>query len=113
MILNDLISYLVGSIVVSNLLVIWFYTNIPVHFYELFSFGKKKKLYTRDDWEQHAALNWGHIGELLNCPLCFSTHLSWITGILVWQIMQSSPWIILLGAMSWPLISYIFYKKLK
>ena len=110
---NDLISWLIGSIVVSNLTVVWFYTNLPVHLYELFPRKKKEKLYTRSEWETHVVLNWGHLGELLNCPLCFSTHLSWISGIAIWQVIQSSPWIILLGALSWPLVSYIFYKKLK
>tara|TARA_R110000824_G_scaffold38771_5_gene118112 strand:- start:762 stop:1100 length:339 start_codon:yes stop_codon:yes gene_type:complete len=110
---NHLLEYLIGAAVVSNLTVVWFYTTLPVHLYELFSFGKKDKLYTREEWETHAVLNWGYLGELLNCPLCFSTHASWITGIAIWQIMQSSPWLILLGTFSWPLISYIFYKKLK
>ena len=111
--INDILHYLIGAIIVSNIVVIWFYTNLAVHFYDIFSFGKKKKLYTREDWEQHVVLGWAHLGELLNCPLCFSTHISWITGIAIWQICKSSPWLILLGALSWPLVSYIFYKKLK
>ena len=109
---NYLISWILGSIIVSNLTVVWFYTNIPVHLYDIFT-RKKEKLYTRSEWETHTVLNWGYFGELLNCPLCFSTHISWVTGIAVWKVMQSSPWIILIGALSWPLVSYIFYKKLK
>jgi len=108
----NIIAFLIGSIVVSNLILVWFHTNLPVHFYEIFS-RKKNKLYTRDDWEEHVVLNWGYLGELLNCPLCLATHVSWITGIAVWLITEASPWIILLGTFSWPLISYIFYKKLK
>ena len=107
----DIINYFIGAIIVSNLVIVWFHTNLPVHLYELLP-SKKDKLYTRSDWEEYVVLNWGYFGELLNCPLCFATHISWITGIGVWQIMETSPWIILLGALSWPLVSYVFYKKL-
>jgi hypothetical protein len=103
-----------GALIVSNLITIWNVTNLPVHFYDLAFFKKnKKKLYTREEWEDHACLRWGVIGELLICPLCLATHLSWITGLFIFLISNCTPWIILYGTFSWPLIAYCFFKKLK
>tara|TARA_Y100001938_G_C8101498_1_gene442104 strand:+ start:10177 stop:10524 length:348 start_codon:yes stop_codon:yes gene_type:complete len=111
---EEIINYFLGAIIVSNLIVCWNYTNLPVHFYDIKNFfnKKKEKFYTRDDWEQHVALNCGTLGELIMCPLCLATHLSWITGLCIHLITECTPWIILYGAFSWPLISFIFYKKL-
>jgi hypothetical protein len=114
--IDNLIYYTCGALVVSNIIVIWNITELPVHFFDIFSLLKKKskreKLYTRGDWEQHVSLNWGYLGELLMCPLCLSTHISWIVGLCIFFITQCDPWLILLGTFSWPLIAYSFYKKL-
>jgi hypothetical protein len=110
--LVEVINYSIGALIVSNCVVVWFHTNIAPHLYDIFFFNKKEKFYVRSDWETYVVLHWGYFGELLNCPLCFASHISWAVGIALWQINGMSPWIILLGTFSWPLISYIFYKKI-
>lgn len=112
--IDNIIYYICGSLVVSNIILVWNITELPIHFYDIFSFFKKnkEKLYTRDDWEQHVSLNWGYFGELLMCPLCLGTHISWITGLIIFYITNCTPWIILLGAFSWPLFAYLFLRTL-
>jgi len=112
--IETIINYIIGALVVSNCIVVWNITELPVHFYDILNlFNKNKdKLYTREDWEQYISLNCGILGELIMCPLCLATHLSWITGLIIHLITDCSAWIILYGAFSWPMISYYFYKKL-
>jgi hypothetical protein len=112
--IENVLLYLLGGLVVSNLIVIWFMSNISIHVYDISTIFKKekKKLYTRNDWETHAALNWGYLGELFMCPLCLATHLSWMTGLSIYYISGCSPWMILGETFSWPLISYIFLEKI-
>jgi len=112
--IQDFIFYILGAIIVSNLIVVWNLTELPVHFYDIFNFfnKKKEKLYTRDEWEEHVSLNCGIMGELVMCPLCLATHLSWLVALAIYLISGTSPWIILYGTLSWPLFSYVFYKKL-
>ncbi|MAF25914.1 hypothetical protein CL634_10115 [bacterium] len=113
--IENIILYICGALIVSNLITIWNITNLPVHIYDLLSCFKKskKKLYTRPDWETHVSIEWGIWGELLICPLCFATHLSWITALCIFWVSQCSPWFILYTTLSWPMIAYIFLKKNK
>jgi hypothetical protein len=113
--MNDLILlYFLGAAIVSNIILIWMETNLPVHFYDLKNFfnKKKKKLFTRNEWEDHVMLRCGYFGELITCPLCLATHLSWLTGLIIYLICDCSPLLILSGAFSWPIFSYFFYKKI-
>ena len=77
--------YILGALVVSNLTCVWMLTNLAVHFYDLINiFNKKKeKIYTRDEWETYVSINCGILGELIMCPLCLATHLSWGTGLII------------------------------
>ena len=106
--------YFLGGAIVSNLMMTWTLTNLPVHLYDLKNIlnQKKEKLYTREDWETYVSINCGLLGELIVCPICLATHVSWATGLGIYLISSCSPWIILAGALSWPLFSYYFYKKL-
>jgi hypothetical protein len=113
--MSDLILlYFLGALIVSNLIVIWNLTNLPIHFYDIKNFLNKDKeeIYTREDWDTHVALNGGILGELIMCPLCLATHLSWIVGLIIYLITKCDPLIILSGAFSWPLFSYFSLKKL-
>ena len=113
--MNDLILlYFLGAAIVSNIILIWMETSLPVHFYDIKNaFNKQKKpIYTRDDWESHVMLRCGYLGELITCPLCLATHLSWVTGLIIYLVSNCSPWFILCGAFSWPIFSYFLYKKI-
>jgi len=114
--MTDLIFYYtVGAITVSNLIVVWNLTNLPVHFYDILNYFNKNKeeLYTREDWENYIALNHGTLGELIVCPMCLATHLSWAVGLAIYLIQDCSPFLILVGTFSWPMISYLFLKLAK
>jgi hypothetical protein len=101
--------YLIGALSVSNFVVIWKLTSISNHFFNFFNKFKRNKVevFTVEDLEDHLILHWGWFGELLVCPLCLATHLSWLTGLVIFLITGCSPFIILYGACTWPLISYL------
>ena len=104
--------YLLGFIVVSNLLVIWKLTNLHNH---IFNFFKKDedKIYTKEDLEDYLALEGGWFGELLICPLCLSTHLSWITACFICFFSNCSLFLIPIGMFSWPVLAYFFFCLIK
>jgi hypothetical protein len=113
--IEEAIYYILGAVIVSNLIVVWKFTNISVHFFKFFIFFKKNKpeIYTTEDLEDHLLLNYGYIGELLACPLCLSTHLSWIVSLIIFLTTTCSPLIIPCAMFSWPLVSFIFYGLVK
>jgi len=108
--LSEIYFYILGSLCVSNFIVVWKTTNISVHLYKFLFFYKKNDLiFTSDDLEDHLAMNCGKIGELLICPLCLATHISWIVALVIYLLSDCTPYIILYGTFSWPLISFLFY----
>jgi len=108
--IDNILYYVIGSLCVSNVICVWKLTNISVHLYKfLFFFKKNDLIFTVEDLEDHLAMNWGKIGELLICPLCLATHVSWITGLIIYLISDCTPYIVLYGSFSWPLISFLFY----
>ncbi len=111
--IQEILLYILGAIIVSNLIAVWFLSNISIHLYDILTLFKKKKqkLYTRNEWETHVAMNWGILGELVMCPLCLATHLSWMTAVSIFYITNCSPWMILGETLSWPIISYIVLQK--
>lgn len=109
--MSIIIYYMLGALVVSNIISIWKLTNISVHFFNFFK--KDKKIFTTEDLEDHLCMNGGWFGELLMCPLCLSTHLSWIISFIICQFSGCSYWLILASTFSWPYISYLLFILVK
>lgn len=106
--MNLILYYFLGAAIVTNIIFIWKLTNISVYIHNFFF--KNKDIFTVDDLEDHLAMNWGAWGELLICPLCLSTHLSWITSLIMCELCGITYFFILSAALSWPFICYFFYK---
>jgi hypothetical protein len=107
----DIFLYLLGAFVVSNLILIWKNTLMPLHIYKVLK--GKHPVETYEEWENVMILEYGLIGELLTCPLCLGTHLSWIVGLIITLVAHLSYWFILAGTFSWPLFAYMAYKLTK
>lgn len=110
----ELYFYLLGLLVVFNMMSVLELTSLKVHLIKIFCFWNKKikEIYTLDELEDYISLRWGYIGELLCCPLCYSTHLSWIISLIMFFVLGSPIYLCLFGALSWPAIAYSFYKKI-
>lgn len=116
--LDYVLFYILGALIVTNLLVVWKFTMFPVHLLDAYlRFKKKSKepvIYTYDEFEEYVLVNWGILGEWLTCPLCFaSTGLSSVVSITIVTINNFNWWFIPAGVFSWPLIMYVIYTKLK
>ena len=103
---NDIFLYVLGFLITLNLLTVWIETNFSVNLLKSLRLIKKD-IYLREELEEHLTDNWGYVGELLVCPICFATHLSWIVGLIMWLVCQNSLWAIPAGMFSWPGMAYI------
>lgn len=112
MMIDNIIYYILGVFLVSNIICVWKFTNLSVHFLQFWLLLKREKeieIYTIEDFEKHMCIYWGWLGELLICPLCLSTHLSWIISLIFFNFSLVSVWFIPISAFSWPMFSYFFY----
>lgn len=111
--MSDLIIYyFLGILIVSNLICVWKFTNLSVHMINIWFFIFRKKdfeIYTTEEFENHMAIYWGWLGELLICPLCLSTHLSWITSLIFFYFGCVPITFLAISAFSWPMFAYLFY----
>ena len=109
--------YLLGALCVANIITILNLTNISVYIYNFLNFKKnidpEDKFYTVGDLQEHLALNCGKIGELFLCPLCLSTHLSWIISFMICYFSEVSYWLVLFSTFSWPYIAYFLFILVK
>jgi len=76
--INYLLIYLACILFVSNIIAVLEYTNLKVYILSLFI---KEKIYTLDDLHDYIIDNWGKLGELLSCPLCYGTWLSLLASL--------------------------------
>ncbi len=102
--------YLLGALIVSNIITVWMLTNIPTY---LSNFLFRTSFLTRDEWEDHVIIHKGKIGELMVCPLCLSTHLSWIVYFVFFYFVELPILGFIPCSLSWPLLSYVLYINVK
>lgn len=72
--------YILGFMCALNWIFIWQTTTLKCKFAKLWLFFRRKKamMYTPTDFEEYVYKNWGLLGELLTCPICYS---HWVSGI--------------------------------
>lgn len=111
--LNEIYLYSIGLVITFNFLTILESTSIKVYIINFILFLNKKnvELYTLEDAEDYVGINWGKVGTLICCPLCYTTHISWIVALCMYYSINSSLYLCIIGSLSWPSISYAFYKK--
>jgi len=124
---EKLILYLFGALICSNIIIIWQNTSIAVKICKMinlisFNFifkNIKNHVDTREDLEKYLIINFGSFGELITCPLCFSTHISWLTYLIL-SFLSSEIIIfdkvfflnLFICTFTWPMISYFFLYKI-
>lgn len=131
--MNNTEIYILGSLVVSSIMMWWFNTNLPIHVvYIIKKLGYKSydkhfwksdtpiELWTKVDlneWKQRHLPAW--LDELSECPGCLSMHISFWTAlfftILTWHGFESLV-LFLLAWGGWPYIGNValaFLKKLQ
>lgn len=99
-----MVLFAVGALIVTNVLIVWKHTLLPVHIYKLLN--PRRSVYTHEDWELDMALRFGAVGDVLTCSLCFSTHVSWVVALVICGITAAPLWLVLLGMFTWPVIAY-------
>ncbi len=110
--MDNLFLYILGALINSWFICTWFFTSLPLHLFKPF-IKKEDEIYSWEDWNNWLMLKNDFIAELLGCPLCLGFWSSVIISNLVANINELDYKFILAGAFTWPLIAFVFYKKLE
>ena len=109
--------YIWGYLLTLSCMMTWYATTLKVKFLKLYLKTKRSKLdvFTPADFDDYVAGNWGLLGEMLICPICF-TH--WDGGIIssllvftilnYWGLDQS---FVALCFFTYPALVYLVLKK--
>lgn len=128
--MNDITNYIMGSFVVSSIMMWWFNTNLPIHVVQIAKkLGYRKKdsqfwysdtpleLWTKvdlDTWKMRVLPPW--LDELSSCPGCLSMHISfWVsafTTLITWHGPSSLVFFFFAWG-GWPYLSNLFLSILK
>lgn len=105
--------YIWGFLASLNWIFVWQTTTLKVHFLEIWLFlrRRKDKVYTPSDFEEYVYKNWGLLGELLTCPICFS---HWIGGVFsgILSYFFGGPyWLIPIAFFTYPVWIYFILRK--
>ena len=106
---EEIALYILGCLITTNLLLSWADTNFAVHLLKSLRLVDQD-IFLKEELDEYVTNNWGTFGELLVCPICLATHLSWITALAIWFIAETNPWMILAETLSWPGIAYIILR---
>lgn len=104
---NFIILYLCGLLISTNIVFIWFFTGLKLHLFKAFKILPKET--GLDEFDTAIYLKNNIIGELLSCPICFSTHIAFIVSSAIYLFNDISPILIVIGALSYPCLIYALY----
>lgn len=115
MISDTIYYYILGFLICSNIQIIWAFTNMPIYIFKFLNIKKIKDsdIYTREEFEDWLLINLGYFGELMSCPLCMSTHTSWIVSVIFYFLLHSSFYILFFPVLTWPFMVFMVYSVLK
>jgi len=99
--------YLIGLAISTNLIFVWFFTSIKYHLFRFLKIVNKNCEIQNVDNE--LILKNRFFGELLSCPICLSTHISFWTAFIIYLMSDLTFIFILVATFSYPAIIYLFY----
>ena len=116
--------YVLGALITSNFIIIWFNTNLPLHVWSLLGLMRDIEddldvedipieagpPETWEDWEILAFTQNKFFSELLTCPLCLGTWASAIVATTLTLINELTWWFLPTTIFSWPLFAFLLYK---
>lgn len=113
MTLNILEIYMWGFLAALNWIFVWQTTTLKVHFLEIWLFLRriKTKIYTPTDFEDYVYKNWGLLGELLTCPICFSHWTGGIFSSILCYFFNGDWYVVPFAFFTYPVWIYFLLKK--
>lgn len=102
-----LIFYTLGLLIVSSFLVIWFETTIVPHVFKVLKISKDD-IFTFDDWSDDMLIRSPFFGELLSCPLCLGFWVGLFTAFVIRIINELTWWFVPSCALSWSILVFLF-----
>ena len=107
-----ILIYILGALINSWFICTWFFTSLPLHLFHYF-IPQELEVDSWDEWNSWLLCENEFMAELLSCPLCLGFWSSLLVGTLVAWANDLSVGFIFAGWFSWPLISFIIYKKME
>lgn len=114
MTLNIIEFYLWGLIISLNWMLAWQATTLKVKFLKIWLFIRRKKaeVYTPMDFDDYVGFNWGIIGELVSCSICFSHWVGAIVASLFVYFCGAEVYLIPISFFSYPVLIHIVLRKI-
>lgn len=107
--INLLIFYTLGLLIVASFLLIWFETTIVVHIFKFLRISKDD-IFTFDDWSDDMLARFPFFGELFSCPLCLGFWVSLITASCIQFVNKLTLWFIPSCTFSWSILVFLFFR---
>lgn len=105
--------YIWGFLAALNWIFVWQTTTLKVKFLKFWLFLRRKKamLYTPTDFEEYVYKNWGLLGELLTCPICFAHWVGGIFSLILATILNVNLIVVPFAFFTYPVLIYFLIKK--
>lgn len=123
--MNLIEAYILGALITSCWIVVWFLTNLPLHVWSILRLMPKEQELeyndldldmedappeTWEDWETLVYTQNKFFSELLTCPLCLGHWISTIVATIIVTLNHLTWWFLPAAIFSWPLIAFFIYK---
>jgi hypothetical protein len=107
-----MLSYISCLLISLNIVFIWYFTFFKIHIFKFFRIIPKD-IYGLNEFDAEIIVKNTFIGELFSCPICFSTHVSFIVSLIAYCLGYSTFLTVIIGTFSYPSIIYTFYSIIK
>jgi len=104
-----IIFYVLGVLISSSIILIWFESTIVVHISKFLRISKDD-IYTFDEWSDDILIRFPFFGELFSCPICLSFWVCVGVAICIRFVNEFSWWFVVASVPSWPILVFLFFK---
>jgi len=106
-------NYIWGFLAALNWIFVWQTTTLKVKFLKIWTFlrGKKVMLFTPTDFDDYVYKNWGILGELLTCPICFSHWVGAVFSSIICYTLEGNWMVVPFAFFTYPVLIYFLIRK--
>jgi hypothetical protein len=105
--------YILGFIATLNWIFTWQTTTLKCKFLKIWLCLRRRKvmIYTPTDFEEYVYKNWGILGELLTCPICFCHWVGAIFSGILCYYLNGPVYLPIVSFFTYPVLVYFLIKK--
>jgi len=106
-------NYIWGFLAALNWIFVWQTTTLKIKFLKIWTFLRRRKvmLFTPTDFDDYVYKNWGLLGELLTCPICFSHWVGAIFSSIICYALDGNWIVVPFAFFTYPVLIYFLIRK--